>query len=471
MGFSNVRWRSRPLRSAAEGAEGDGDRAGDGPQPVLVEDQRPLNPRGAVVADREAVPESPHPDLVVVGAHGPRELRGEHEVAPHEEVRCRAAGDARVDVRKLDPRIPHHAVAEGALVDGLDVAAGLEGAEVDVDAAVRAGAHVEHESAHGTLLVPVVDHGHVEHRDATRVADDRRGDGERAAVSDQVREAGADHEVVLRRSREAVGVVGDLVAPHGLARVGPTEIVAHEHPLLALDAHAERVEAEGQVVVPVLADGDVGRDGQSSRGARGHRERVDEHHIARLGAGAGVQVHRAHQGLAGVPVPNLEVAEVPRPHHADHVPADADARPAERAVEAADLDRPARRGDVDRPRREVVRVRERLGALGAAAGHEDAALRAHAGVRGARVGDDGARADAVALAVGGAGLAPDRALTRARADRGLAGDAGRRRVRRLRTGSGRTAAGRAEREHQTEERDLLHLCTCELECPSGTAVI
>ncbi len=374
----------------------------------------------------------------------------------------RATGDARVDARELDLRVAHHALPEVALVDGLDVAAGLEGAEVDVDAAVRAGAHVEHESAHGALLVAVVDHGHVEHRDAARVAHDRRGDGERAAVGDQVGEAGADEEVVLRRGREAVGVVGDLVTPHGFARVGPTQVVSHEYPLLALDAHAERVEAEGEVVVPVLADRRVGGDGQSPRGAGGHRERVDEHHVAVLGAGAGVEVHGAHQVLAGVPVADLEVAEVSGAVHADHVPADANRRPAELAVKTADLDGTAVRGHVDRARAEVVGLGEHLGGLGAAAGHEHAPLRTHPGVGRARVGDDGAHALAEALAVRGAGLRTDRTLTRAGADVGLAGDAGRRRAGGLRTRSGRTAAGRAEREHQTEERNLLHRFTHEL---------
>ncbi len=51
MGFSNMRWRSRPLRSAAEGAEGDGDPARDAPEAVLVEDQRALDAGGTLVPD------------------------------------------------------------------------------------------------------------------------------------------------------------------------------------------------------------------------------------------------------------------------------------------------------------------------------------------------------------------------------------------------------------------------------------
>jgi hypothetical protein len=96
--------------------------------------------------------------------------------------------------------------------------------------------------------------------------------------------------MTLCRLTEAFGSVGHLVAPHDFTRVGPTKIIAHEHALLAFDTHAERVEAEGEVVVPVLADRGVGRDGQSPRRPVLHGKCVDERHVTHSGVGADTEV-------------------------------------------------------------------------------------------------------------------------------------------------------------------------------------
>lgn len=69
------------------GAQGDGDRTGDGPQPVLVEDQRALDAGQALSPDGEAVVERAHPDFIEVGTHRPCDVGGEREIASYEKVR------------------------------------------------------------------------------------------------------------------------------------------------------------------------------------------------------------------------------------------------------------------------------------------------------------------------------------------------------------------------------------------------
>lgn len=59
------------------------------------------------------------------------------------------------------------------MVGGLKVAADLHRAEVDLRPGVRSRTDLEHDSAHRAFLGAVVDHDHVEHRDAGPVACDR----------------------------------------------------------------------------------------------------------------------------------------------------------------------------------------------------------------------------------------------------------------------------------------------------------
>jgi hypothetical protein len=80
---------------------------------------------------------------------------------------------------------------------------------------------------------------------------------------------------------------------------------------------------------------------------------------------------------------------------------------------------------------------------------------AHRNRRGPRLGRRGS-ALTEALAVGGTGLASDEPLTRAGTDRGLAGDAGLRRERRLRARSDRAPAGCQEAKKAKETKSVTH---------------
>ena len=201
MGFSNERWRCRSLRSATEGAEGDRHRGRDLRESVLVEIERSLDAAEAATgACAERVVERAEADLDERSGR----VEGPDEIALHPDRAVATPAHAVGQALEADLVADDAPAAEHATVDGEHPAARHHLA--DHDLAGRVAVHAG-EADHGhvldvAILVAVVADVAAEGDGAVGGGHGRRGDAV-VAPDDQVLEAGADHEVVLRRGGEA----------------------------------------------------------------------------------------------------------------------------------------------------------------------------------------------------------------------------------------------------------------------------